>query len=86
MQSTVLTPIPVDSVHDTLFIPGALVVDDGALGTPEEAFAALAGYHAVMYSGRFIAAHFAGDDFDLRCNEEKEKNKLVNKFFLEASQ
>lgn len=67
MQSTVLTPVPVDSVDDALLVPGALVVDDGALRAPEEALASLAGYHTVMDAGRLVAAHFAGDDFDLRC-------------------
>lgn len=65
MQSTVLTPVPVDPVHHALLVPGALVVDDGALRPPEEALAALARDHTVVDPGRLVAAHFAGDDLDL---------------------
>ena len=73
MQPTVLAPVPVDAVDDALLVPGALVVDHRALRSPEEALAALARYHAIMHARRFVAAHFAGNYFDLRCKEKKRK-------------
>lgn len=75
MQPAVLTPIPVDPIDDALLVPGALVVHDGALRPPEEALASLAGYHTVVDAGRLVAAHFAGDDLDLRCGWERRKKR-----------
>lgn len=72
MQSTVLASIPVDPIDHALFVSRALVVDDGALGPPEEALAALAGDHTVVHPGRLVAAHLARYDLDLSCGKERK--------------
>ena len=36
LESTILTPVPIDSVNNTGFIPGALVVHWSCLTSPEE--------------------------------------------------
>lgn len=42
LQSTVLATVSVYPIDDALFVAWTLVVHDGALRTPEEAFTALA--------------------------------------------
>lgn len=71
LQSTVLTPIPVDAIYHTRLVPRTLVVDHRALRPPEEALAALAGDDTVVDSAALVSAHLAGDDFDLSCEEKK---------------
>lgn len=66
LEPTVLAPVPIDPVHYALLRPGTLVVDDGVLAAPEEALAALTGDHAIVDARRLVAAHLAGDDFNLR--------------------
>ena len=36
LQTTILAAVPVDAIHDTVLLPGALIVDHGGLGPPEE--------------------------------------------------
>lgn len=77
MQPTVLASVPVDAVDDALLVPRALVVDHRALRSPEEALAALARYHAIVDARGLVAADFAGNYFDLRCNEKGDTVRLV---------
>lgn len=65
MQPTVLAPVSVYTVDHAILVPWTLIVDDRRLGPPEEAFAALAGDHAIMNAAALVAAHLARDYFDL---------------------
>lgn len=65
MQPTVLAPVSVYTVDHAILVPRTLIVDDRRLGPPEEAFAALAGDHAIMNTAALVATHLARDYFDL---------------------
>ncbi len=73
MQPAELAPVPVDPVDDAVLLPGALVVDHGALAAAEEALAALASDHAVVNARRLVSAHLARYDLDLRCKTRRER-------------
>ena len=77
MQPAELASVPVDPVDDAVLLPGALVVDDGALAAAEESLAALARDHAVVDAGRLVAADLARDNLDLGWKKEKERKRAL---------
>lgn len=65
LQPTILAPVPVHPVHDAILLPGTLVGGNSRLASPEETLATLAGYNPVVDARRLVAAHLAGDNFNL---------------------
>lgn len=77
MKAAVLAAVAVDAVHDAVLLTRTLVVDDGGLGTPEEALAALAGDDTIVHARRLVPAHLARDDLDLGCGRRGQKPPSV---------
>lgn len=65
LEPAVLAPVSVYTVHHTILIARALIVDHRRLRPPEESFAALARDHAVVYAARLVTAHLARYNLDL---------------------
>lgn len=65
LQPTILTPIPINTINNTILLSSTLVIDYGRLASPEEALTSLAGDNAIVHAGRLVAAHLAGNNLDL---------------------
>ncbi|ROT69705.1 hypothetical protein C7M84_012088 [Penaeus vannamei] len=77
LQAAVLASVAVDPIHHAVLLARALVVDDGGLGPPEEALAALARDDTIVDAGGLVAAHLAGNDLNLGCGRRARARSLV---------
>ena len=66
LESAGLASIPIYTIHHTVLLPWTLIVyHTRTLRSAKKAFAAFAGYHAIVDPTGLVPAHLARNDLDL---------------------